>query len=139
MQDSFLSVVEHESEARLLHIRGRMRGDIEKIFPEADVIEAVDGDYRFRTSLPRERVAQAISLRLSKIDYTNFKGSVKESDRRSAYINVWSAMYDEQQRLYGPPPSDEDPVPMDRPRYELEDDRYRIVPLDEGIEPTEAG
>lgn len=139
MQDAFLSVVEHEAESRLLQVRGRMRGDIERVFPEADVIEAVDGDYRFRTSLPRERVAQAISLRIGKIDYTGFPSTIKENDRRSAYINVWNAMYDEQQRLYGPPPRDEDPVILDRPRYELEDERYRIVPLEDDSRPLDAG
>ena len=137
-QDSFLSVSEHDIDTRLLQVAGRMRGDIEKVFPEADVIETVDGDYRFKTTLPRERVAQAISLRIGKIKYPSFHTTVDDADRKSAYINVWGAMYDEQQRLYGPPPADNDEVIVPRPRYELEDERYSLEPIDE-IESTEAG
>jgi hypothetical protein len=132
MKDAFLSIVEHEAEPRLLHIRGRVRGDIEKIFPEADVVETIEGDYRFRTSLPRERVAQAVALRLSKINYTNFKNSVADMDRKQAYIDVWSAMYDEQHRLYGVPPTDADMVEPKPPRYVLEDPRFDMeVPSEE--------
>lgn len=138
MQDAFLSVTEHESEPRLYVIGARVRGDIEHVFPEADVIEAVDGDYRFCTSLPRDRVVQAISLRLGKIKYPMFHTMISDAERKAAYINVWGAMYDEQQRLYGPPPADKDEVIMPKARYDLEDERYSLA-IDDDIEPTEAG
>jgi hypothetical protein len=126
MQDAFLSVTEHESEPRLFVIGARVRGDIERVFPEADVIEAVDGDYRFCTSLPRERVSQAISLRVGKIKYPSFHNSIEDADRKAAYLNVWGCMYDEQQRLYGPPPADSDETLLPRPTYELDDPRYSL-------------
>ena len=134
MQDSFLSVTEHEVDSKLLEVSSRMRGDIERIFPEADVIETITGDYRFCTTLPRERVVQAISLRVGKIKYPSFHSTVADADRRAAYINVWSAMYDEQQRLYGPPPPDSDAVVAPRPRYELEDPRYSLDMIDDEIQ-----
>jgi hypothetical protein len=104
LRDSFLSIVEHERETRLLDVRASMRGDIERVFPEADVVEIAGGDYRFRTSLPRERVGQAIALRVGKINYheLDIELAGSDPDRLKSYLNVWTAMYDEQIRLYGP-------------------------------------
>jgi hypothetical protein len=130
LPDAFVSLVEHDVEPRLIYVRARIRGDIERLFPEADVIETLDRDYRFSTSLPKDRVAQVISLRTSKVNYTNFFDAVKDDDRRQVYIQVWAAMYEEQDRLYGPPPEDID-VPIEqRPRYLLEDPRYALDDLD---------
>jgi hypothetical protein len=126
MRDSMLSIVEHESEAKLMNVYARLRGDIEHIFPEADVVEAVDGDYRFRTSLPRERVIQAVALKVSKIDYPVFGDALEDRERRDAYMQVWSAMYDEQQRRYGPAPMDSDVLEPPHPTYVLEDPRYTL-------------
>ena len=139
MRDSFLSIVEHATEPKLLNVYARIRGDIEKVFPEADVIEAVEGDYRFRTSLPRERVTQAVSLRMSKIDYPVFGDVLSDKERGDAYLQVWSQMYDEQQRRYGPPPVPhvEDEVVKPAPRYVLEDERYSLE-LPEEVIATDA-
>jgi hypothetical protein len=127
MRDSMLSIVEHDSEPKLMNVYARLRGDIEHIFPEADVVEAVDGDYRFRTSLPRERVVQAVALKVSKIDYPVFGDALDDQDRREAYMQVWSAMYDEQQRRYGPAPADTDEtVAPSHPTYVLEDARFSL-------------
>jgi hypothetical protein len=126
-----LSIVEHPSEPKLMNVYARIRGDIERNFPEADVFEAIGGDYRFRTSLPRERVAQAISLRLMKVDYTVFGDAIDEQERANAYVQVWSAMYDEQQRRYGPVPLESDTSEKPAPKYVLEDARFSLEPLEE--------
>jgi hypothetical protein len=126
LPDAFISVVEHESEPRLVCVRARIRGDLERLFPEADIAETIDRDYRFATSLPKERVAQVISLRISKMTYQNFFDAIPDEDRKQAYIQVWGAMYEEQNRLYGPPAEDVDAVEPERPRYVLEDARYAL-------------
>jgi hypothetical protein len=140
MWDSMLSIVEHATEPKLLNVYARIRGDIEKVFPEADVLEAVEGDYRFRTSLPRERVAQAVSLRVAKINYPVFGDAIEDQERTDAYLQVWSSMYDEQQRRYGPPtlPDVDDLEPAPVPRYVLEDERYSLE-LPEEVEAAESG
>lgn len=94
---SFLSIVEHTEDSGLLHVRARFRGDIEELFPNADVIETPNHDYRFRTSLPRERVAEALTRVVKAIDYDNFKNSVHETMRKDAYIRVWETMWNAQQ------------------------------------------
>jgi hypothetical protein len=90
---SFVSVVAHDTEENLLHVRARFRGDIEELFPEADVAETPKRDYRFRTSLPRERVIDLIAIQIRQIDYTTFKDNVHDPERRDAYIQVWTEMW----------------------------------------------
>lgn len=96
--NSFLSIVEHTDEPGLLHVRGRFPGDIEEVFPGADVIETPSADYRFRTSVPRERVAEALQRAVKAIDYDNFKNSVEQRSRKDAYIKVWEVMWQAQHR-----------------------------------------
>ncbi len=73
-----LSIVAHEDDARLLHIRARIAGDVERLFPEADVMETPHGDYyRFRCSVSKERVADAVARRIRAIDYTSFAEAVE--------------------------------------------------------------
>ncbi len=95
---SFVSIVEHADEPSLLHVRARFAGDIEELFPSADVIETPNADYRYRTSLPREKVAEAFVRSLKAIDYTSFKGTVEDPERKDAYIQVWEAMWGAQDR-----------------------------------------
>lgn len=91
--NSFLSIVEHDHDPSLLHVRARLAGDIQEVFPGADVIETPTADYRFRTSLPRERVAEAMARMVREIDYTNFKNSVSDPNRKDHYIKVWEVMW----------------------------------------------
>ena len=133
MRDSMLALVEHPTEPKIMNVFARIRGDIEKVFPEADVIEAVEGDYRFRTSLPRDRVTQALGLRVGKIDYHSFSDAIEDEERRNTYLQVWSAMYDEQQRRYGPAPLDVDVEHKPVPKYVLEDARYSLDLVEEAI------
>ena len=88
---SFLSVVsdkENPTGDRLL-VRSRMMGDIEEVFPSADVMETPYADYRFRAWLPRSEVTQALSRYVEDLDYTNFKNSVEDKDRINPLMRVW--------------------------------------------------
>jgi hypothetical protein len=97
-RDSFVSISEHPEESRLLQIRARIDGDIERLFPEAQVVETPDEDYRFRTAISRDRVAQAIALRIGHIDYQSISGSIEDAERWGVYVQVLTAMQEEQQR-----------------------------------------
>lgn len=93
LDNSFLSIVDKVGDPNNLMVRARAAGDIERVFPEAEVIETPFADYRFRTTLPRNEIADAIALRIMDIDYPNFKNSVNEDDRHDAYMQVWTAMH----------------------------------------------
>jgi hypothetical protein len=86
-----LSIVEHKTQKGFLHVRARLRGDIERVFPAARVIETPNGDYLFRATINSSHVKRAIADAVDSIDYTNFKGSVKDHDRHDYYMDVWSA------------------------------------------------
>lgn len=98
MNDAMLSIVRHHTRPDDLLVRARLAGDIERVFPQAEVVEGAGSDYRFRAFVPRPQVADAISRRLLDIDYGNFKNSVREPKRHDAYFEVWHSMYGLQER-----------------------------------------
>ena len=92
LNKTFISIVENRHNKNELLVRSRVKGDIEKIFPDAEVIENNDADYLFRAFLPRGQVSEAIKKEVDMIDYDNFKDSVPKSDikRLNSYMSVWS-------------------------------------------------
>ena len=92
LNKTFMSIVENRHNKNELLVRSRVKGDIEKIFPDAEVIENNDADYLFRAFLPRGQVSEAIKKEVDMIDYGNFKDSVPKSDikRLNSYMNVWN-------------------------------------------------
>lgn len=98
LNDAFLSIVAVKGDDERLLVRARRAGDIERVFPQAEVLVGAGTDYRYRAFLPRSTVSDEITARIKSIDYTNFKGSVKESDRHDAYMEFWGVMYHFQRR-----------------------------------------
>ena len=96
LSDAFLSVIEPTPKdggtPGDLVVRARLPGDIQRVFPDAEVIETPARDYRFRALLPRAEVAAAMARAVEGIGYTNFKGSVEDRDRHDCYMDVWEVM-----------------------------------------------
>ena len=94
LNKSFLSIVKNRNNENELLVRARVKGDIEKVFENADVFEDENADYKYRAYIDRKNVANKISDELLKINYDNFKNSVSkdEYNRKNAYMNVWSAL-----------------------------------------------
>ena len=97
LNNSFLSIVQKPGDSDILTVRGRLKGDIEAVFPEAVVESGKGTDYRYRARVPRAQVATVLVDRIMNLNYSNFKGSVKESKRHDTYMSVWSVMYGAQQ------------------------------------------
>jgi hypothetical protein len=94
----FLSIVENFRNKEELLVRSRFDGDIESFFPEAEILVDVGTDYKYRTFLPREQVVEAVKHYMeNELHYSNYKNSVKDSSRLSAYHKVWHNMYDAQE------------------------------------------
>ena len=100
-KDGFVSIVEDREAPGMLLVRGRVRGDIEALFPGAKVEATPKRDYLYRTSLPREAVAVRVAEMVALIDYDNFKNSTA-LDRHAPYMNVWTTMYGLQQQRARP-------------------------------------
>lgn len=105
MSDSFLSIVANEKKPELLVVRARAAGDLERAFPgrKVKVTKTPHRDYMYRTELPRQVVANSISSSVMGITATNFKNSVKDDARHTAYLNVWTSMMRYQERLHEKP------------------------------------
>jgi hypothetical protein len=91
-REGFCSIVQDMFDPSMLLVRSRIEGDLEKLFPDAEVVEAAGSDYRFRAYLPRETVAAAIGKMVLSVDYGNFKASVRDNRRSPFYARVWATM-----------------------------------------------
>lgn len=92
--DSFLSIVANPSDTKTLIVRARVAGDIEAVFPKRKAKATKDRDYGYRAIIPRAEVAEAIAGRVMANSATNFKASVKDDARHTAYSRIWSIMLD---------------------------------------------
>ncbi len=89
---SFLSIVVYQGDhpdPRLLLVRARLTGDIERVFPAATVLHTPEHDYAYRATLPRTKVAAAIAAAVKAIDYPNFKNAVSEIGFSRTLRAVW--------------------------------------------------
>jgi hypothetical protein len=100
LNNAYLSIIDPDAaygggdgpKASKLLVRARFKGDIERVFPRAKVTTTPERDYRFRASIDRKWVAEAIAGAIENIDYKNFKGSTKEGFRHDAYAGCWGVM-----------------------------------------------
>jgi hypothetical protein len=90
LNNSFLSIVSKDCGPGELLVRARVKGHIEAVFPDAVVSEATHTDYRYRAVIKRADVAEAIGAKLYRLDYPNFKNSVKDDALHSAYAAFWN-------------------------------------------------
>lgn len=126
LNDAFLSIVDPGRQGPrngdYLLVRARAKGDIQRVFPKAVVHKLPNRDYEFRAFVPRPVVAKAIAKQVAGIDYTNFKNSVAEDCRHTAYARAWGVMYGFQCMLAGQTPESYD----EARRRELDDIRMPL-------------
>lgn len=104
LNDAFLSVVAdraNPSGDRLL-VRARRAGDIERVFPDAEVFSVPGSDYAQRAWVPRQQVAAALSERVMTLDYPNFKNSISDRSFHDAAMGVWGVMHRYQLEHHNP-------------------------------------
>lgn len=102
MSNSFLSIVDKgDPSGATLLVRARKKGDIERMFPDAQVVEGAGTDYKYRARIEREAVAQAVAEAIRSVRYPNFKSTVNDRQRHDAYVDVWQAMYRYQEQERG--------------------------------------
>ena len=94
LNNSFLSIVENRNNKEELLVRSRVRGDIDKIFPNSNIFEMENSDYKYRSYIKKIEVSEKIREIVTNINYDNFKNSISKSEdqRHSSYLNVWNEM-----------------------------------------------
>ncbi len=90
--NAFLSVVHKDCGPDELLVRARRPGDIERVFPNASVVESTDTDYRYRAVVSRDDVSAAVVNQVNSMKYSNFKNTVRDDALHSAYARVWGVM-----------------------------------------------
>ena len=79
-----------------------MRADLEalkeKYFKQTmgEIQVNTGSDYKYRSKVPREAMAEAMHQITMDLDYSNFKNSVADNqgyERASVYGNVWQTLY----------------------------------------------
>ena len=77
-----------------LLVRSRIKGDIEKFFPDSDVFEMENSDYKYRSFIKKTDVSSKLKNIVEEINYDNFKNSISpdQSERHNSYLNVWTEL-----------------------------------------------
>jgi hypothetical protein len=91
---SWLSIVQHLDDPDMLLVRSRVEGDIQRAFPNAEVEEQDDLQYRYRAVVPRAQVAGMMKSAVDNLSATSYKASLDTNRRRRAASRVWSAISD---------------------------------------------
>ena len=73
LNNSFLSIVENRNNKDELLVRSRIKGDIEKVFPDSDVFEMESSDYKYRSFIKKTDVSSKLKNIVEDINYDNFK------------------------------------------------------------------
>jgi hypothetical protein len=91
---SFISIVADKDDPTRRLLRSRCPGDIEELFPDANVFEDTNADYRYRAFVSAGDVKTRIGQYIEEIDYPNFKNSIPMYKRAYLYActGVWSIM-----------------------------------------------
>jgi hypothetical protein len=97
--DGFFSVVSKGCRKDQLMVRARVKVDLQRAFPGAKITTSPPpADYRFRVVVTRKAVTALLARTVEKLNYANFKDTVKDGARHEAYMRVWNAMYALQER-----------------------------------------
>lgn len=92
LNDAFFSIVASDRDPALLNVRARRNGDIERHFPNAEIVQLPNTDYQYRAFLRRGEVAAFLVRYIAELDYANFKASVSDPALHDAYDDVWSVL-----------------------------------------------
>jgi hypothetical protein len=100
-KQGFASIKQHNDDPKKLLVRGRVNGDLEKIFPGCKVSKNTGTDYKYRTTVCRSAAAAVIANAVLGINYTEgFKTSVDGHQRRAPfYLRIWEMLVDMQEAL----------------------------------------
>lgn len=97
MNDSFVSAVTIRDNPDSLKVRARFRQDLERLFPDKEILESTVTDYPFRCIVSKKEFADLMHDKIMNIDYGNFKDSARSRGRAKVYGEVWYEMLVAQQ------------------------------------------
>jgi hypothetical protein len=72
-----------------LLVRARNAEHLRSVFPQKEILMRAGTDYVARVSVARRELAAVIVERIEKIDYPNFKASVRDPALHDLYAIFW--------------------------------------------------
>lgn len=97
-KEGFFSAVQHKDDPDTIHVRGRFKGDLERLWRKylegGPIVEYTpDNDYPFRMDVSRTSWSIIVEAEAKSIDYENFKNAVHDGTKRDrAYLDIWAAL-----------------------------------------------
>lgn len=97
------SIRDYRGKADMLLVRARGPGEIESIFGKRfKITKTPERDYLYRALIPRDVVAEAVAKQVFRLNYGNFKDSIRKDRYHNACSRVWGAMFSYQEELARP-------------------------------------
>ena len=94
----FIAIVQHNRIEDHFQVKSRVIDPLEIFWPENEIEIIKWADYRFRVTIPKEKVLKVLIEKASMVNYTSFKDECMEDvDYHRALVRVWSAMHAYQQ------------------------------------------
>ena len=80
--DCFLSIVADKDNLKgdRLLVRSRVKGAINKLFPDVQEVYMTGSDYAYRAWVKRNEVSRVVQNYINALSYDNFKNSIKDKD-----------------------------------------------------------
>lgn len=88
----FISAVQWKDKPSFMCVRARAREHLAALFPEAEIIEMPDADYRYRAKVSRTFFEQSMLYELRAISYPDFKSELEHDAYHAACSRVWEVM-----------------------------------------------
>jgi flavin-dependent dehydrogenase len=82
-------------------VRARARHHLEALFPDADIIEWADADFRFRVIVSRASFKKWLARQAEAMNYESFKHSTADAELYRQYVRWWQIGLDYQRALEG--------------------------------------
>lgn len=86
LNKGFLSIVNKEGS---FVVRSRIRKHLEEYFPSKTIEESTGTDYQYRIRINKEELTEFLCNIPDKINYGNFKSSIKDNKLKEFCMEVW--------------------------------------------------
>ena len=97
--NGMISIVRHRAKPQMFMVRARQPEVLKKLFPEFEIEETPEADYRYRAIITQSDMIELITDELEDLQYDNFKNSIVDHDYHNACSKVWGVMYNYQQGM----------------------------------------
>ena len=97
-KQGFIAIVQHNAIRDCFQVKSRVVDPLEILWPHNEIEVIKWADYRFRITIPKEKLLKVLIEKASMVNYTSFKDECMEDvDYHRALVRVWSAMHAYQQ------------------------------------------